>query len=422
MAMGTTGVSLRSLLENPSFLSVCAPGAGDSEPKRSTPVDKAKALSSSPSYDAASAFLGPQIWDRTLPMDNDFKLEYMDLDEFLFENGIPLTHEDGVGEEEGDSQSSNASLTIAPESPPATSLPLIQKLRQVSQSQQGGEGGHCFCCLLKMLKAFLQQIALARGKRQHIKNAGDSEPKRSTPVDKAKALSSSPSYDAASAFLGPQIWDRTLPMDNDFKLEYMDLDEFLFENGIPLTHEDGVGEEEGDSQSSNASLTIAPESPPATSLPLIQMSASPSASPKRSMSSPEPGAAGGSIDIDKIIKVDYEVSKSDLALATIPGQDGFDPRRTAFSEEELKPQPMIKKSKKIFVPEDLKDERYWHRRRKNNVAAKRSRDARRIKENQIAMRASYLERENAEVKKQMEKVLAENVQLKKKLAVYEGKA
>lgn len=46
-----------------------------------------------------------------------------------------------------------------------------------------------------------------------------------------------------------------------------------------------------------------------------------------------------------------------------------------------------------FVPEGLKDEKYWARRRKNNMAAKRSRDARRMKENQIALRAGFLEKE-----------------------------
>lgn len=46
-----------------------------------------------------------------------------------------------------------------------------------------------------------------------------------------------------------------------------------------------------------------------------------------------------------------------------------------------------------FVPNELKDEKYWARRRKNNMAAKRSRDARRLKENQIAMRANFLEKE-----------------------------
>lgn len=71
----------------------------------------------------------------------------------------------------------------------------------------------------------------------------------------------------------------------------------------------------------------------------------------------------------------------------------FDPRKRAFSDEDLKPQPLIKKSRKQFVPDDLKDDKYWARRRKNNLAAKRSRDARRMKENQIAMRAGYLEKE-----------------------------
>lgn len=41
----------------------------------------------------------------------------------------------------------------------------------------------------------------------------------------------------------------------------------------------------------------------------------------------------------------------------------------------------------------MKDDKYWARRRKNNMAAKRSRDARRVKENQIAMRAAFLEKE-----------------------------
>jgi hypothetical protein len=45
-----------------------------------------------------------------------------------------------------------------------------------------------------------------------------------------------------------------------------------------------------------------------------------------------------------------------------------------------------------------KDEAYWERRRKNNEAAKRSRDARRQKENEIAVRASFLEQENIQLK------------------------
>ena len=46
----------------------------------------------------------------------------------------------------------------------------------------------------------------------------------------------------------------------------------------------------------------------------------------------------------------------------------------------------------------VKDLAYFERRRKNNAAAKKSRDRRRIKEDEIAIRAAYLERENMELK------------------------
>ena len=42
-----------------------------------------------------------------------------------------------------------------------------------------------------------------------------------------------------------------------------------------------------------------------------------------------------------------------------------------FSPEELKPQPIIRKRPKIFVTNDSKDEQYWVKRIKNNIAAKR---------------------------------------------------
>lgn len=45
-----------------------------------------------------------------------------------------------------------------------------------------------------------------------------------------------------------------------------------------------------------------------------------------------------------------------------------------------------------------KDEAYFERRKKNNAAAKKSRDRRRIKEDEIAIRAAFLERENMELK------------------------
>lgn len=44
----------------------------------------------------------------------------------------------------------------------------------------------------------------------------------------------------------------------------------------------------------------------------------------------------------------------------------------------------------------LKDSAYYERRKKNNAAAKKSRDRRRIKEDEIAIRATFLENENRE--------------------------
>lgn len=56
---------------------------------------------------------------------------------------------------------------------------------------------------------------------------------------------------------------------------------------------------------------------------------------------------------------------------------------------------------------DDKDDAYWERRRKNNEAAKRSRDSRKLKENEIAVRASYLEQENIQLKMELAQVKIE---------------
>ena len=47
---------------------------------------------------------------------------------------------------------------------------------------------------------------------------------------------------------------------------------------------------------------------------------------------------------------------------------------------------------------NVKDSAYFERRKKNNAAAKKSRDRRRIKEDEIAIRAAYLERENIQLR------------------------
>ncbi|KAF1373403.1 hypothetical protein PFLUV_G00238500 [Perca fluviatilis] len=128
------------------------------------------------------------------------------------------------------------------------------------------------------------------------------------------------------------------------------------------------------------------------------------------------------IDPDSIqVPVGYEPDPADLALSSVPGQEMFDPRKRKFSAEELKPQPMIKKARKVFIPEDLKDDKYWARRRKNNLAAKRSRDARRLKENQIAIRAGFLEKENSALRQEVAELRKELGRTKNVLAKYEAR-
>ncbi|XP_068209525.1 uncharacterized protein [Palaemon carinicauda] len=60
----------------------------------------------------------------------------------------------------------------------------------------------------------------------------------------------------------------------------------------------------------------------------------------------------------------------------------------------------------------VKDEAYWERRRKNNEAAKRSRDARRAKEDEIAIRAAFLEQENIKLRIELSSLKSETTKLR----------
>ncbi|CDQ88590.1 unnamed protein product [Oncorhynchus mykiss] len=255
-----------------------------------------------------------------------------------------------------------------------------------------------------------------------------------------------------SAFLGPHLWERTLPCSDGglFQLQYMDLEEFLTENGMAMHNKGGNGSSASAQVPSQSSLQSAvpnqssqcpPSSPPPCSSSSSSMSSSSSSSsllgldnvplppnglpgmmggpeclhggqvgppdlssPSSTTTSPcPPGPPGGppvtSGTAD--VMVNFDPDPADVALSSVPGQEAFDPRRHRFSDEELKPQPMIKKARKMLVPDEQKDDKYWSRRYKNNEAAKRSRDARRLKENQITVRAAFLERENAALRQEV---------------------
>ena len=93
------------------------------------------------------------------------------------------------------------------------------------------------------------------------------------------------------------------------------------------------------------------------------------------------------------LEVLVEFAPEDIALASVPGVE-FDPKTRTFEMEELRPQPIIKKRKKKAITEEAKDEKYWEMRLKNMEASRRSREAKRIKDNQIMLRAAHLEKEN----------------------------
>ncbi|KAG9343094.1 hypothetical protein JZ751_015313 [Albula glossodonta] len=252
-----------------------------------------------------------------------------------------------------------------------------------------------------------------------------------------------------SASLTPTIWDKTIPYDGEtFHLEYMDLDEFLLENGIPTSLEEELQknldkksadeDEEGSSSSAiiasssastRATTTSAPTGTPAVTLlssveldqgveelDTVTVSKPSNISKERERATPSPVNPD---DID--VEVNFQPDPTDLVLSSVPGGELFNPRKHRFSEEELKPQPMIKKAKKVFVPVDKKDEKYWQRRKKNNVAAKRSRDARRLKENQITVRAAFLERENAALRQEVAELRKDCGRCKNLLSRYQAK-
>jgi len=67
------------------------------------------------------------------------------------------------------------------------------------------------------------------------------------------------------------------------------------------------------------------------------------------------------------------------------------------------------------VPDDSKDEDYLERRRRNNLAAKRSRQAHRQREIEQINRLKSLQRENSDLKKRADKLILRNSKLQTKL-------
>jgi len=278
---------------------------------------------------------------------------------------------------------------------------------------------------------------------------------------KEKDFHSSTQTDQQSAYLGPKLWSKPMGL-HEFKEDdffVMNIDDFLAENDLQ------VGEDRKEisnsppeleelscgspaSYNSIGSHYSGSGSPPdyerkpvnfSTTAQRPSIIVSNKANPVQKVNSPVTKLSNEFLYTEskraklerereekrKRNSIDAEFAPEDLALATVPGID-FDPKERAFDPEELRPQPIIKKRQKIFVQDQEKDIKYWEKRCKNNIAARRSREARRLKENQIVLRAAYLEKENHSLKKDLDdatflnsKLAMERDILKQKLSQYE---
>ncbi|KPP74638.1 thyrotroph embryonic factor-like [Scleropages formosus] len=313
-----------------------------------------------------------------------------------------------------------------------------------ASSQAGGAPGAGHLNSMTSLKSLLQ---VPNKCDQRTKDCCDMKAEKDKPLESEEESSSlggsgggcSLRSSSQSAFLGPLLWERTLPCDGGlFQLQYMDLEEFLTENGMGSVHNNSSSSAQIPAQSPQSAIpNQSSQCPPSSPTPCSSSSSISSSSSSPSLlglevqqvrqgllgaseclhgahgnsldHSPSPSSSSSSCPPPPIppsangtdIMVNFDPDPADLALSSVPGQEAFDPRTHSFSEEDLKPQPMIKKARKMLVPDDMKDDKYWSRRYKNNEAAKRSRDARRLKENQISVRAAFLERENAALRQEV---------------------
>jgi hypothetical protein len=63
--------------------------------------------------------------------------------------------------------------------------------------------------------------------------------------------------------------------------------------------------------------------------------------------------------------------------------------------------PRRPRGEKKPIPDEQKDRRYFERRKRNNLAAKKSRDQRKVREDTVSVRAEALEKENAVLRVQV---------------------
>nr|XP_039256591.1 hepatic leukemia factor-like isoform X1 [Styela clava]XP_039256593.1 hepatic leukemia factor-like isoform X1 [Styela clava] len=328
----------------------------------------------------SEAYLGPQIWNNTMG-DDEMKLGQIDLEELMNENNL------------------NKELDISLLSSPQES-----------------------------------------GSKNDIpdQNLGSNKEKEKTLEDQ------SPDFHAA--YLGPQIWNNAQCIDGEMKLEQLDLEELLDdsdlnrevditllnlqqESGLKNDHVTHIGKESEDEQYALIDSRDKVHSPYLANSPQFTQFNNVSYN-QQSPTHTIPMSPGLDVALPPVPLCELEQKSTDCLQFEADGMDtmskegdsdseSFDPCKRSFTDDELKPQPIIRKARKVHVPDDCKDEKYWQKRVKNNVAAKRSREARRIKENQIAMRTKFLEKENSNLHGEVKALRVELQRLMDIVAKYE---
>ena len=85
-------------------------------------------------------------------------------------------------------------------------------------------------------------------------------------------------------------------------------------------------------------------------------------------------------------------------------------------DEDFQPTCSAKKSRRASPnPSTGRDQKYWERRKRNNLAAKRSREAKRAREIAVAKKTSTLEKENNTLRRQVQRLKAAISKAEKKL-------
>lgn len=139
-----------------------------------------------------------------------------------------------------------------------------------------------------------------------------------------------------SASLTPAIWEKTIPYDGEtFHLEYMDLDEFLLENGIPVTLEEeelqkslpSVAESKGKlvpkvptTATTTTTATLLPPAPTAAAAVVVSAS--------------EPSSSSGSAPSVKSEEPEEAVTVTTLQPAKLDDDDEDEEDEEEVEEEE----------------------------------------------------------------------------------------